>query len=55
MSGIDRFDLPEFALPPACLTSRPLAGKVLCKIFLVRPEGGRICCGINRLERSIKP
>src|ERR1700682_2439474 len=55
MSGIDRFDLPEFALPPACLTSRPLAGKGLCKIFLVRPEGGRICGGINMLERSINP
>src|SRR5712664_3039929 len=41
MSGIDRFDLPGFALPPGCLTSRPLAGKVLCKIFLVRSEGGR--------------
>jgi len=54
MSGIDRFDLPGFALPPACLTSRPLAGKVLCKIFLVRSEGGRICCDINELPRFVK-
>jgi hypothetical protein len=38
MSGVDRFDLPGFASPPARLTSRPPAGKVLCKIFLVRSE-----------------
>ena len=50
MSGIDRFDLPGFALPPACLTSRPLAGKVLCKIFLVRSEGGTLCCNFNALS-----
>jgi hypothetical protein len=23
--------------------------------FMVRSEGGRICCSINRLERFIKP
>jgi len=33
MSGVDRFDLPGFASLPARLTSRPSAGKVLCKIF----------------------
>ena len=38
MSGVDRFDLPGFASPPARLTSRPSAGKVLCKIFFVRAE-----------------
>jgi hypothetical protein len=38
MSGVDRFDLPGFASPPARLTSRPSAGKVLCKIFFVRSE-----------------
>src|SRR5260370_18643815 len=38
MSGIDRFDLPGFASPPARLTARRSAGKVLCKIFPVRPE-----------------
>jgi len=38
MSGVDRFDLPGFASPSARLTSRPLAGKLLCKIFLARSE-----------------
>jgi hypothetical protein len=38
MSGIDRFDLPGFASPPARLTFLPSAGKVLCKIFLVRSK-----------------
>jgi hypothetical protein len=32
ISGIDRFDLPAFASPPARLTL-PSAGKLLCKIF----------------------
>ncbi|HMH63203.1 MAG TPA: hypothetical protein VK561_18240 [Bradyrhizobium sp.] len=38
MSGVDRFDLPGFASRPARLPARPSAGKVLCKIFLVRSE-----------------
>ncbi len=38
MSGVDRFDLPGFASPPARLTSRPSAVKLLCKIFLARSE-----------------
>jgi hypothetical protein len=54
MSGIDRFDLPGFALPPACLTSRPLAGKVLCKIFLVRSEGAEEFSNFNILARWAK-
>jgi len=54
MSGIDRFDLPGFALPPGCLTSRPLAGKVLCKIFLVRSEGGLFISYFKSLSAQAK-
>src|SRR5882724_3162906 len=55
MSGIDRFDLPGFALPPACLTSRPLASKVLCKIFLVRSEGAKNASIFRRLSGRSNP